>query len=303
MNLGSLQKIIKCAGNNDTVTLRADESADVLGLMFENNCQFIPTSVLQTDGIAALDRVAEFEMKLMDIDQEHLGIPDTVYDADISLPAVEFARIIRDLKELGESVRIEVSKEGIRFSCEGDIASASVTLKHTTAAAGGDSDEEEEDAEEEDDDEEEEPVQKQKKKKVAAIKDDDEDEEDEVMVVEGEKALFVAGSDDEKDVKPTASSDNDEEDEEAPAKKQKGVLKRKQAAKEKKAVKKVKGDAKGKGKPAKKEDVPKKVTIQLLQTVNLTFSIKYLSNFAKSTPLSDYVTVRLPPPLPLAALI
>ena len=36
MNLQSLQKIIKCAGNEDTVTLRADESADILGLMFEN---------------------------------------------------------------------------------------------------------------------------------------------------------------------------------------------------------------------------------------------------------------------------
>ena len=40
MNLQSLQKIIKCAGNDDVVTLRADESADVLGLMFENKSAF-----------------------------------------------------------------------------------------------------------------------------------------------------------------------------------------------------------------------------------------------------------------------
>lgn len=40
MSLQSLQKIVKCAGNEDTITLRADESADVLGLLFENKSKF-----------------------------------------------------------------------------------------------------------------------------------------------------------------------------------------------------------------------------------------------------------------------
>lgn len=83
-------------------------------------------------------------MKLMDIDQEHLGIPDTVYDAEIKLPSAEFARIIRDLKEMGESVKIEVQKDGIRFSADGDIGSASVTLKPTEK---GEEEEEEEEGE------------------------------------------------------------------------------------------------------------------------------------------------------------
>lgn len=102
------------------------------------------------------DRVGEYEMKLMDIDQEHLGIPDTVYDAEIQLPAAEFARIIRDLKELGESVKIEVSKDGVRFSSEGDIGSAAVTLKQTSGAGKDASDEEGSDEEQEGSDEEQE---------------------------------------------------------------------------------------------------------------------------------------------------
>lgn len=36
MSIASLTKIIKCADTSDTVTLRADESQDVLGLLFEN---------------------------------------------------------------------------------------------------------------------------------------------------------------------------------------------------------------------------------------------------------------------------
>lgn len=116
------------------------------------------------------DRVGEYEMKLMDIDQEHLGIPDTVYDAEIQIPAAEFARIIRDLKELGESVKIEVSKDGVRFSSEGDIGSAAVTLKQTSGAGKDASDDEDEEQEEDDEEEEEEEESK------------DEDDEDVSLV-------------------------------------------------------------------------------------------------------------------------
>jgi proliferating cell nuclear antigen len=65
----------------------------------------------------------------MDIDQETLGIPDTEYDAKITLSSSEFARICRDLGQLGESVRIEVSKEGVRFISEGDAANGSILLR------------------------------------------------------------------------------------------------------------------------------------------------------------------------------
>jgi len=77
------------------------------------------------------DRVGEYEMKLMDIDQEHLGIPDTQYDATITMSSAEFQRICRDLAALGESVKIEASKEGVRFSSEGEVGQGSVLLKQS----------------------------------------------------------------------------------------------------------------------------------------------------------------------------
>ena len=36
MNLASLQKILKCAGNDDEVTIRANEDSDSLNLLFQN---------------------------------------------------------------------------------------------------------------------------------------------------------------------------------------------------------------------------------------------------------------------------
>ncbi len=47
--------------------------------------------------------MSEFEIKLMDIDSEHLGIPDTEYDATVKMSSSEFQRICRDLSILGES--------------------------------------------------------------------------------------------------------------------------------------------------------------------------------------------------------
>ena len=41
----------------------------------------------------AQDKIADFEMKLMDIDSEHLGIPEAEYHAIVKMPSAEFARI------------------------------------------------------------------------------------------------------------------------------------------------------------------------------------------------------------------
>ncbi|RPB19825.1 proliferating cell nuclear antigen [Terfezia boudieri ATCC MYA-4762] len=114
INLNSLTKVLRCAQNEDMITLKADDAPDSLNLVFEN-----------TEN----ERISEYDIKLMDIDQEHLGIPDTEYSASITLPTAEFQRICRDLSQLSESVAIEATKEGVKFSCSGDIGNGSVTLR------------------------------------------------------------------------------------------------------------------------------------------------------------------------------
>lgn len=117
------------------------------------------------------DRVGEYEMKLMDIDQEHLGIPDTQYDATVSMSSAEFARICRDLAVLGESVKIECSKEGVTFSADGEVGKGSVLLRQN---AGQDRSRVKNENEI---DEDEEPDIKPKTKR-GARRDPDEDDED-----------------------------------------------------------------------------------------------------------------------------
>ena len=117
MNTPNLGKILKCAGNDDVVTLKSEEGTDNLALHFESPSQ---------------DRISEFELKLMDIDSEHLGIPETEYKCNVRLPSAEFQRIIRDLGVLGDTCSISVTKEGIKFSSSGDLGTGNIILKHNT---------------------------------------------------------------------------------------------------------------------------------------------------------------------------
>ncbi|RUP47133.1 proliferating cell nuclear antigen, partial [Jimgerdemannia flammicorona] len=124
VNLANLNKILKCANNDDVLTIKADDNGDVLSLVFESKEN---------------DKISEYELKLMDIDSEHLGIPETAYDAIIHLSSSEFQRICRDLSQISESVVIEASKEGVKFSATGEVGNGSITLKQ-----GGNVDKEEE---------------------------------------------------------------------------------------------------------------------------------------------------------------
>ena len=109
------------------------------------------------------DRISDFELKLMDIDSEHLGIPDTEYKCQIKMyaastapitsrrtprhcqpahrpthpfrdrPAGEFQRICRDLAILGDTVTIAVSKDGVKFSVAGEMGSGNMTLRQNSS--------------------------------------------------------------------------------------------------------------------------------------------------------------------------
>ena len=118
MNLGNMAKMLKCAGNDDIITMKAEDSGDTVTFMFESPSQ---------------ERISDFELKLMDIDSEQLGIPDTDYSATIKMPANEFQRICRDLSSIGDTVVVSVTKDGVKFSTTGDIGSANITVRQNTA--------------------------------------------------------------------------------------------------------------------------------------------------------------------------
>ncbi|KAJ8669054.1 hypothetical protein QAD02_000313 [Eretmocerus hayati] len=119
MNIGTMTKILRCASSEDTVTLRAWDNPDNIIFIFESQNK---------------EKLSEYEMKLINMDQEHLGIPETIYSCVIKLPSQEFARICKDLSQFGEAITIACSKEGIKFSAAGDYGNANIKLAQTAEA-------------------------------------------------------------------------------------------------------------------------------------------------------------------------
>ena len=54
------------------------------------------------------EKTAEFQLNLLTLEADALGIPDTEYPTYIKMSSSEFVRICRELTQLAESVRIEV---------------------------------------------------------------------------------------------------------------------------------------------------------------------------------------------------
>jgi hypothetical protein len=54
----------------------------------------------------------DFDLKLMEIDSEHLGIPETEYSSTIRMPAAEYGRIVRDLASIGDQVGVGGGRGG-----------------------------------------------------------------------------------------------------------------------------------------------------------------------------------------------
>lgn len=203
----------------------------------------------------------------MDIDSEQLGIPETDYDAKISMPSAEFAKIMRDLKDLGESVKIEATTEGVKFTAEGEIGTGSVTVKPTSSSgkskkSGG------------------------AKPKVKAKKEESDDED----MDEDEDVKPVIKDESEEEDEDDEDEEEEEEEDEAP----KGKKGKKTGSKSSKGK-----PSKAKGKSKGDEEESREVTVDVSQSVSLNFSIKYLNNFAKSTPLSTTVNLQMSNDVPL----
>ncbi|KZS86633.1 proliferating cell nuclear antigen [Sistotremastrum niveocremeum HHB9708] len=302
VNLTSLTKVLKCAKDDDRVTLKARDNADVLNLLYE---AFVG------------DRVAEYEMKLMDIDADQLGIPETDYDVQVAMSSTEFARICRDLTNLGESVKIEVNKEGVRFTSEGDSANGSVLLIQTAESEAaykgvldkkkkkeegessgvkkeeGAEDEDEtmadgeKEVEEEDEDEDAPKSAKKGKGKRISKKPADDDDDDDVIEIKDEEDAEKE-KEKEDDAEHQEEEEDDAEEEDTSSKKRK-----------KKATAKNGGPSKRAKKDKQIDEAPPGVYIEMQQAVQLTFSLKYLVNFAKSSALSNYVTLSMSNEVPL----
>merc|ERR1719245_1948385 len=101
IHLEHMMKLLKCMASKDSVEMRYKEDGEDVDFVFKSQNE---------------ERVSHFSLKLMEIDAEHLGIPETDYQTCVNMSSGEFQRICRDLASFGDTLTVKVSKEEISFT-------------------------------------------------------------------------------------------------------------------------------------------------------------------------------------------
>jgi proliferating cell nuclear antigen len=126
-----MSKVLKTMGKDDSLTIRVNDDSDSIIIAMESQSKFFKIKIVSSMKCFFFldqDKFADYELRLMDLDSEHLGIPDTDYSCAIKMPSGEFSRICRDMSIMGDSVLICTTKEGVKFSAKGDLGQGRFNL-------------------------------------------------------------------------------------------------------------------------------------------------------------------------------
>lgn len=61
-----------------------------------------------------------------------VSLQEQEYSCVVKMPSGEFARICRDLSQIGDAVMISCAKDGVKFSASGELGTGNVKLSQTS---------------------------------------------------------------------------------------------------------------------------------------------------------------------------
>jgi len=106
LNMANVYKLLKSVTGQDTLLVRI-EGRDYMEIFIENPEKKSSTS---------------FKLKLLDINEDILELPDIHMDVVTTLPAIDFQRITRDMSNLATEMDIIRDGNKLELSCKGDFA-------------------------------------------------------------------------------------------------------------------------------------------------------------------------------------
>jgi proliferating cell nuclear antigen len=115
LNTDHLHRIIKTASNDDTITFYIEEEEqNTLGILLEDGEK---------------KQVTRYKLNLLDREDPVIDLPDTEFSTHITMPAMDFQKICRDMTLLGAKVA-EIQNTGttLTFSCKGHFASRTTIM-------------------------------------------------------------------------------------------------------------------------------------------------------------------------------
>jgi len=114
INMIYLFKLLKTVGNNDVLTLFIrNNTLNELGIRIENKEK---------------NTITESYLKMLDISEEKLDIPDIQYDSVISMPSIDLQKYCRDLSVISNQVNITSTESKFILESNGDFASQKIII-------------------------------------------------------------------------------------------------------------------------------------------------------------------------------
>ena len=113
LNMANTFKLLKSVGPTDTLTMKI-ENTETLQCIIENTIKKSRTT---------------FSLKLLDINEDILDIPDISMDVITTMPSIDFQRIARDMGALASDMDVYREGSQLEISCEGDFASQKTVLE------------------------------------------------------------------------------------------------------------------------------------------------------------------------------
>jgi proliferating cell nuclear antigen len=113
LNMANTFKLLKSVGPADTLTMSI-KGTETLECIIENNVKKSRTT---------------FSLKLLDINEDILEVPDISMDVITTIPSVDFQRIARDMGNLARDMNVYREGTFLELSCEGDFANQKTTLE------------------------------------------------------------------------------------------------------------------------------------------------------------------------------
>jgi proliferating cell nuclear antigen len=113
MNMANTFKLLKSVGPADTLTMNI-KGNEILEIIIENTSKKSKTT---------------FSLKLLDINEDILDVPDIAMDIITTMPSIDFQRISRDMGNLASDMDIYRDDRKLELSCEGDFANQKTILE------------------------------------------------------------------------------------------------------------------------------------------------------------------------------
>jgi len=113
INISNTFKLLKTITNNDVlkIEINSKECMDIE----------IISETKKTN--------SKFQLKLLDINESRIEVPDVEMTTVTTLPSTDFQRLCRDMSNIGTDIEIRRSGTNIHLRCEGDFANQETTIE------------------------------------------------------------------------------------------------------------------------------------------------------------------------------